>query len=150
MAFGGLFRTVASRILDIDDTSVPYEQLEILNDFLSKHQFNVSGKDSSRLLNVLKKKHMVDSITVVNHDGGLVVSSEGNGVSEGQLAKTLLSYVDSEFSTPESLLIKGANNWFMVFPFNEKTFVVKAPSSLSNVELRALAKEVESVVSGDK
>ncbi len=143
---GGLLRAIASGILEIDDTAVPYEQLEILNDFLAKHRFSFEGKEGAKLLTELKRKHMVDSITVIGQSGELVVSSEGNGRSEGTLATSLLRQIDSELATPETLMIKGLGSWFMVFPFNEKTYIVRAPSSLSSIELRALAKDMESVV----
>lgn len=148
MAFriGGLLRFIASGILEIDDTVVPYEQLEILNDFLSKHRFSFDGKGGAKLLSELKRKHMVDSITVIGQSGDLVVSSEGNGHSEGTLAASLLRQIDSELATPETLMIKGLGSWFMVFPFNEKTYIIRAPASLSGVELKALANDMESKV----
>ncbi len=141
---GMLFRMVAASILDMDDTTVPYEQLEMLNDFLSRHRFDLSGEDMNTLLAELKKKHLVDSITVVSSEGELVVSSEGNGHDEASSANMLLRFIDSELATPESVLIKGVGSWFMLFPFNGKTYIVRAPSSLSNIELKALAKEIES------
>ena len=144
---GRLFRRVASSVLEIDDTAVPYEQLEILNDFLSKHQFDLSSGNIEKLLRELKKKHLVDSISVIGKDGELVVSSEGNGNQEASLASSLLNYIDAEIATPESVLIKGNNSWFMLFPFNSKTYIIKAQASLSNIELKALAKELESFVS---
>ena len=140
------FRAIASSILDMDDTTVPYEQLEILNDFLSRHQFDLKSHDLSKLMKELKKKHLVDSITVITKEGELVVSSEGNGHAEAQYANSLLSYIDNEHSTPESVLIKGSGNWFMVFPMNGKTYIIKSPASLSNIELKALAKEIEGFV----
>jgi hypothetical protein len=148
MAFrvGGLLRAIASGILEIDDTAVPYEQLEILNDFLSKHRFSFDGKAGANLLAELKRKHMVDSITVIGQSGDLVVSSEGNGHSEGAFAASLLRQIDSELATPETLMIKGIGSWFMVFPFNEKTYIIRAPASLSSIELKALANDMELAV----
>ncbi len=142
----GIFRGIASSILEIDDTTVPYEQLEILNDFLSKYHFNLNPGDMNRLLSELKRKHLVDSITVMNNDGELVVSSEGNGNMDVLSASSLLKHIDTDLASPESVLIKGSNGWFMLFPFNERTYVVKAQSSLSNIELKALAAELESFV----
>jgi len=135
-------RHVAGSILEMDDTCIPYEQLEILNDFLSKYQFNLSTSDMNRLLKELKRKHLVDSILVMDKSGELVVSSEGNGNAEAASAATLLKFIDSELATPESVLIKGSRGWFMVFPFQGKAYVVKAQASMSNVELKALAKEI--------
>jgi hypothetical protein len=142
----GILRAIASSILEMDDTAVPYEQLEILNDFLSKHHFNLRAKDADRLLRELKKKHLVDSISVVSKGGEVVVSSEGNGDNTGGVASQLLSYVGSELTIPESILIKGNSGWFMLFPFNGKTYLVKAQASLSTIELKALAAELESLV----
>lgn len=141
--FGNFFRKIAGSILEIDDTAVPYEQLEILNDFLAKHHFKLDKKDINKLLKGLKRKHLVDSITIMNKGGQLVVSSEGNGQREVGLANHLLNYIDTEMASPESVLIKGNNNWFMLFPFEERTYLVKAQSSLTTIELKALAKELE-------
>jgi hypothetical protein len=143
---GRVFRAIASSVLEMDDTVVPYQQLEILNDFLAKQQFTLNASNVGKLLKGLKRKHLVDSITVLSSAGQMVVSSEGNG-NTASAVPSLLSYIDSELATPKSVLIQGCNGWFMLFPFNGKTYVVKAQAALSNIELKALAKELESFVS---
>ena len=146
---GFLIRRIAGSILDMDDTTVPYEQLEILNDFLSKHQFDLNQADLNILMRELKREHMVDSISIIDTNGELVISSEGNGKKEASLASYLMGYIDSELATPESVLIKGNNSWFMVFPFNDQTYIIRAQASLSNTELKALARELESFKVGN-
>jgi len=134
----------AGRIL-ADETVKPLAQIEFLKDFLSKHKY-VYSQDFEENLNILKRKHLVDSFLVTNMDGSIVVSSEGNGHSEGIVGTAMLSYIKSELPDSESVLIKRNGHWFMLFPLNKKVFIVKAGSELSNLELRALAIEMDSLL----
>ncbi|MFA6064599.1 MAG: hypothetical protein WCW44_01195 [archaeon] len=134
----------AGRIL-ADETVKPLAQIEFLKDFLSKHKY-VYSADFEENLNILKRKHLVDSFLVTNMDGSIVVSSEGNGHSEGIVGTAMLSYIKSELPDSESVLIKRNGHWFMLFPLNKKVFIVKAGSELSNLELRALAIEMDSLL----
>ena len=76
-----VLRKFAWRVL-ADDTSKPTSQIEFLRDFLSKHKY-VYSQDFEQNLMILKRKHLVDSFLVTNLDGSIVVSSEGNGHTEG-------------------------------------------------------------------
>jgi hypothetical protein len=134
----------AGRILS-DETVKPLAQIEFLKDFLSKHKY-VYSQDFEENLVILKRKHLVDSFLVTNMDGSIVVSSEGNGHSEGIVGTAMLSYIKSELPDSESVLIKRNGHWFMLFPLNKKVFLVKAGSELSNIELRALALELDSLL----
>jgi len=134
----------AGKIL-ADETVKPLAQIEFLKDFLSKHKY-VYSQDFEENLGILKKKHWVDSFLVTNMDGSIVVSSEGNGHSEGIVGTAMLSYIKSELPDSESVLIKRNGHWFMLFPLNKKVFIVKAGSELSNIELRALALELDSLL----
>ena len=92
---------------------------------------------------------------VTNLDGSIVVSSEGNGHTDGIMGTAMLSYIKSELPDSESVLIKRSDGWFMLFSLNKKVFIVKAGSELSNIELKALSIELESLLnvnknSGDK
>lgn len=143
-----VLRRFASRVLD-DDTSKPRSQLEFLRDFLSKHKY-VYSQDFEENLMILKRKHLVDSFLVTNLDGSLVVSSEGNGHSEGIMGTAMLSYIKSELPDSESVLIKRDGHWLMMFPLNKKVFIVKAGSELTNLELKALAFELDGLMHGTK
>jgi len=143
-----VLRRFALRVLD-DDTKKPHSQLEFLRDFLSKHNY-VYSQDFEENLAILKKKHLVDSFLVTNLDGSLVVSSEGNGHTDGIIGTAMLSYIKSELPDSESVLIKRNDSWFMLFPLEKKVFIVKAGSELSNVELKALAFELSSLLQTNK
>ncbi|OQA31744.1 MAG: hypothetical protein BWY55_00321 [archaeon ADurb.Bin336] len=148
-----ILRNFARGVLD-DDTSSPIVQIEFLKDFLSKHKY-VYSQDFEENLNILKRKHLVDSFLVTNLDGSIVVSSEGNGHTDGIMGTAMLSYIKSELPDSESVLIKRSDGWFMLFSLNKKVFIVKAGSELSNIELKALSIELESLLnvnknSGDK
>ena len=139
-----ILRKFAARVLD-SDTAKPHSQLEFLRDFLSKHKY-VFSEDFEENLSVLKRKHLVDSFLVTNYDGSVVVSSEGNGHSEGMIGTAMLSYIKGEMPESEAVLIKRESNWFMLFPLNKKVFIVKAGSELSGVELKALAIELTTLM----
>ncbi|MGI6589954.1 MAG: hypothetical protein ACOX1V_04830 [Candidatus Iainarchaeum sp.] len=148
-----ILRNFARGVLD-DNTSSPIVQIEFLKDFLSKHKY-VYSQDFEENLNILKRKHLVDSFLVTNLDGSIVVSSEGNGHTDGIMGTAMLSYIKSELPDSESVLIKRSDGWFMLFSLNKKVFIVKAGSELSNIELKALSIELESLLnvnknSGDK
>ena len=143
MGIGNFLSRFAARVLDVDDTVVPKEQIDTLRDFLSRHQFDLSSRKIEKLLNTLKQKHLVDSITVIKQDGDLVISSEGNGVGDAATGAHLLKQISTQVEKPESIMIKLGNQWLMLLPFEDKIYMIKASASLSNIELKALAKEVE-------
>lgn len=143
-----ILKNFARGILD-DDTSRPIVQIEFLKDFLSKHKYVYSQNFEDNLV-ILKKKHLVDSFLVTNLDGSIVVSSEGNGHTDGIMGTAMLSYIKSELPDSESVLIKRNNGWFMLFSLNKKVFIVKAGSELSNIELKVLSIELESLLNLNK
>lgn len=143
-----VLKKFAWRVLD-DDTKRPSSQIDFLRDFLSKHKY-VYSQDFEENLVILKKKHMVDGFLVTNLDGSLIVSSEANGHTEGIMGTALLSYIKSEMPDSESVLIKRNGSWFMLFPLEKKVFIVKAGSELSNIELRTLAFELNSLMQSSK
>jgi hypothetical protein len=125
-----------------DETSKPSSQVEFLRDFLSKHNY-IFSDDFTENLEILKKKHLVDSFIVTNFDGSVVVTSGGDSSqNEGIMGTAMLSYIKSEIPTSEAVLIKKENGWVMLFTLMEKVFIVNAGSELSNIELRALALEL--------
>lgn len=136
------FRGIANTILDLDTTSVPQEQMNALNDILARHRFNTNAKTLEELVNILKKKHLVDEISVTQKNGSLLVSSAGNGVSQAITASALFNYIQSELPKSETILIKN-HSWNMLFSFGGKIYIVKAPASLTTIELKAISKEVE-------
>jgi len=143
-----VLRKFALHVLD-DGTRRPSSQLDFFKDFLSKHKY-VFTQDFEENLKVLKRKHLVDSFLVTNLDGSIVVSSEGNGHTEGIMGTAMLSYIKSELPDSESVLIKRNDCWFMLFPLNKKVFIVKAGAELSNIELRALAFELDGLVQSNR
>jgi hypothetical protein len=125
----------------IDETSRPSSQVEFLQDFLSKHNY-IFSNDFEENLEILKKKHLVDSFVVTNFDGSVVVTSEDSSQNEGIMGTAMLSYIKSEIPTSEAVLIKKEDGWIMLFTLLQKVFIVNAGSELSNIELKALALEL--------
>lgn len=146
--FKRMLRGFAGKVL-ADDTSQPLSQIDFLRDFLSRHKY-VFTSDFEENLMVLKRKHLVDSFLVTNLDGSIVVSTEGDGHTEGIMGTAMLSYIKSEMPDSESVLIKRQGHWFMLFPLNKKVFIVKAGSELSNIELKALAFELDGLMQVNK
>ena len=140
---GNFLKSFASKLLAVDNTSQSKEQVRLLKDVLSKYRFEVDAEDFSSLLSSLKKKHLVDSVIITKRDGTVIASSEQNGLKTAITGTALYNYVNSELAKTETILIKSGNDWFMVFPFNSRVFVVKAAASLSNIELKALAEELD-------
>lgn len=124
-------------------------QVDFLRDFLSDHNY-IFSKDFEKNLDILKRKHLVDSFVVTNFDGSLIVSSDDSGQSEGILGTAMLSYIKSELPRTETVLIKQDSTWFMLFNLDKKVFIVRAGSELSNIELRALAFELSALLDENK
>ncbi len=137
-----LLRDFAHRVLDVDDTIVPRSQLALLEDFSSKHRFNTEVSKLDELVKILRHKHLVDSICISTNTGTLLASTNGTGISESVIGTALFNYVSSEVPKSEAVLIKS-KDWFMLLPYNKRIYIVKAPASLSTIELKAIAKEVE-------
>jgi len=136
---------IASLVLDLDDTRQPLEQLAVLNDFLAKHDFTLETGTMEKFLHTLKKKHLVDSITIAN-SGEVLASSGGNGIGEGMASTALFDFISKQLSKPETVLIKMPSGWHMIFPLNQKMYIIKAGANLSTIELRALAREIEEFI----
>jgi len=138
-------RGIASKVLAFDDTALPIDQINTLNDLMSKHRLAFTEtKDLGEILSFMKKKHLIDSVTITREDGSMVVSSEGNGFHEAITGAAMLNYVKSELPESKSILVKGKQGWLMIIPHEKKIYIVKASSNLEHLELKALAKEIES------
>ncbi len=135
-------KSIAQILLDLDDTSFPKEQFELLRDMSGNHKFDLSVEDLKDLVKILKKKHMVDSITVATQNGSMLVSSNGQGVKQALIGSALFNYIKSEIPKSEAVLIKS-HGWHMLIPFGEKIYIVNAASDMTHTELNAIAKEVE-------
>ena len=138
-----IFTKFAAKILDFDNTVIPEEQFAMIQDMLASHRVQVKGKEAKELLKCLKRKHLVNSITMRSLKNGLVFSSSGNGTSESEAGTDILRFVNSNFDKTDFVTLRTDKEWIMLLPLQEKLYIVKANSALSTVELRALAKEIE-------
>ncbi len=140
------FKRMIDWVLDVDDTSLPSQQFACITDFLAHQRYDLSSNELSELMATLKNKHLVDSVLVTTPTGQLLAASEGDGVKEAVLSSALFNYVESELASASSVTVQTGPNWLMIYPFNKKLFVVKSKSGLSNIELRALCRELENVL----
>jgi len=135
-------RGVAGTILDLDDTSLPKEQFELISAYPAKFKFDTSVRELEELLKIMRKKHLVDSLTVVEKDGSILASSNGTSFSEGVKASALLNYINSEMPQSSAIMIK-AGSWYMLYPYAGRIYIIRAHSNLTTVEMKILAKEIE-------
>ena len=140
----GFFKKIAYRVLDLDDTVKPTEQLKLFEDYLGKFEFDTNTSDINEFLDVLKKKHLVDDIVVSTLEGSSIASTNGNSVPIAVSGAALFSYIQSEIPKSESILVKSNGYWNIFFPHNSRLYILKASSDISVIELRALAKEIDS------
>ncbi len=139
-----ILRDFAHKVLDIDDTKLPEGQIRLLKDHMAKYKLQMKESASLKeMVNFLKRKHLVDSICVSEADGSTVISSNGNDLSEAVTATALFNYISSEVPSSEAVMIKANGGWFMLIQSEKKIYAVKAPASLTTVELKALARAVE-------
>ena len=140
----GFFKKMAYKVLDLDDTVQPTEQLKLFEDYLGKYEFDTNTSNITEFLDILKKKHLVDDIVISTMEGSSIASTNGEGVSRAVSGAALYSYIQSELPKSESILVKSRDHWNIFFPHNNKLYILQASSDLSIVELRALAKEIDS------
>ncbi|MCX6799272.1 MAG: hypothetical protein NTW59_04225 [Candidatus Diapherotrites archaeon] len=134
---------LAAKVLDFDDTVVPRQQLIVLNDVLAKRHPPIVGKEAREILQCIKKKHLVNSVTVGKSENGVVFSSEGDGHAEVRSAVALVKHINSNIGKADVVALRGEREWLSLLSLDSSLYIVRANSSLSTIELRALAKEVE-------
>lgn len=138
-----LVRGLTRKVLDVEDNQIPREQMHLLNTFLARHKLELNTASIQDLVQSMKKKHLVDSICICSPNGSIVISTDGNDFSEAIIGSAMFNYIKTELPESETILIKDKENWFMVFPYNGKIYIIRAASDLTRVELQALAKEIE-------
>lgn len=143
---GYFFTRFAAKVLDFDHTALPEQQFAMIRDVLANETVPVKGKDMQEILSCLKKKHLVNSITVRTLRDGLVFSSSGNGLAESKNASQIVNFVNKTFSSADLVAMRTEKEWVMLLPSNGGIFVVKANSTLSGIELRAIAREIEALL----
>jgi phosphotransferase system IIB component len=144
MAVSSALKLFARKLLALDETSLPEEQFNAIEEIFSRFKFDLDTKDSKKLIQILKKKHLVDSIAVALNNGSTLISSNGNNLKEVITGTALMNYIKSEIPKSETVLVKSKNDWFMLVPFKGKVFIIRAASNLSIVELKALVEELNS------
>ena len=137
-----LLMRFAEKVLDVDETVEPTAHIKFLEDYSGRLVFDTRADDVMGFLKVLKKKHLVDEIVVSTLNGSAIASTNGHSVSQAITGAALFNYVKSELPKSETVLVKS-NGWHMLFVYNKKLYLVKAGSDLSNIELKALAKEID-------
>lgn len=132
----------AEKLLAVDDTVPPEHHMRFLEDYSNRLVFDTNTDDALKFLEVLKKKHLVDDIIVSTLNGSTIASTNGNAVAQAITGAALFNYVRAELPKSETIMVKS-NGWHMLFVLNKKLYMVKAASDLSNIELKALGKEID-------
>jgi hypothetical protein len=132
----------AVKVLDVDETILPQNQIDMLNDFKKKFEFKKTPSTMDDFIDQLSKKHMIDSISVATQDGSLITTSNGKGETESILGTSLFNYVKSEIPQSQVLLVKE-KDWLMIFSYNQKIYIIKSPAHMCPTELHILAAELE-------
>ena len=143
-----LLRKVTRKVLDVENDSPPHDQMDLLNNFLARHKWELNTSSLQDLIQGMKKKHLVDSICICSPNGSIVISTDENDFSEAIIGSAMFNYIRTELPESETILVKDKENWFMIFPFNGKIYIIRAASDLTRIELQILAKEIESFLKG--
>ncbi len=143
-------RGAAGLLLDLDDTALPVEQLRALQDYSSRNRLVETPADLQELVALLKRKHAVDSIIVAYRNGSLVVSSDEHLDTEALTGTALFNYVRAEIPASDAIMVRAESFWHMLFPFNEKVYIIRARSNLSTIEMHAIARELEAFLRAQK
>jgi hypothetical protein len=140
----------AAKILDFDDTSVPREQMAVINDVIAKRNIEVTGEKANELLGCIKRKYLLNSITVSKPASGLVFSSGGDGHMEAKGAESVIKFVGKSLTKADVVSLKGEREWMTLTQLNGRIYIVRANSAINTVELRALAREIDSVLQKER
>ncbi len=100
--------------------------------FRKKPKIVTNGKD-------LLEKHYLDSISVISQDELLL--NANNDIEQAFAATTAFDYIKNDFNDAELFLIKGKNDWHIIYQYDNKYFFIKAGNSLTLSELRAIARD---------
>lgn len=146
----GFVSRFAAKILAFDDTELPEQQFALIQDMLAGQSNEIKGRDAVELLASLKKKHLVNSITVRRIKDNLIFSSSGNGFDEGENASDIMNFVNRVFDGTDFFSMRTKKDWVMLFPYENNLYLIKANSSVSPVELKAIAKEIEKTLKRKK
>jgi len=145
-ALNYIFTKFAAKVLSFDKTEIPEQQFALIQDLLATRTVKIKGRDASEILSCLKRKHLVNSITVRRIRDGAVFSSSGNGQQESKSGEDLFNFATKAFSGTDIVTMRTEREWVMLMPLNGFIYVVKANSTLSTVELGALAREIEEIL----
>ena len=137
-------RALTRKVLDMEDAHPPRDQMNLLNEFLSKHRFELNTTSIQELVQSMKKKHLVDSICICSPNGSIVISTDENDFSEAIIGSSMFNYIKTELPESECILIKEKDRWFMLFPYNNKIYIIRAAADLTSIELSVIAREIES------
>jgi len=135
-------RKFAEILLAIDSSVYPETQFNSVKEILSRDQVSITSRDLKEVVKKLRKKHLVDGISVANLNGSLIISTEPNALKEAITSAALYQYINSEISNSKAVMIKS-NGWLMILPHADKLYIVRADASLTEIELKALAEDVE-------
>ncbi|MBI5884948.1 hypothetical protein HZB89_02510 [archaeon] len=139
---------LAGKLLAIDSTKYPEQQFNSVKEILSREQVTITSHDLQDFVRKLKKKHLVDEISVAELNGSLIASSELNGLKQAITSAALYQYINSEINESKAVMIKS-KEWVMILPFAGKLYIVKADASLTEIELKALANDIECFLAAD-
>jgi hypothetical protein len=136
------FKAFAGKLLAIDSSAYPEKQFNSVREILSREQVNITSHDLKDVVKKLRKKHLVDEISVASLTGSLIISSEPDGLKQAITSAALYQYINSEINGSKTIMIKS-NGWIMIVPHASKLYIVRADASLTETELKALADDVE-------
>ena len=144
------FRGLALKILDLDDTAAPRNQIDLIKDCTRKRErFDTAhAADLNDLVATLQKKHAVNSIVISNGNGSIVASNNANAHELAVARTALFNYINNEIPQSETVLIK-TSEWHIMISYNGKVYIINAESDLTQSELKAIAREVEGFLSNN-
>ena len=150
MSLKSKVKGLALKILDLDDTALPQEQIELIKDCTRRlERFDtVHADDLNELVGILKKKHAVNSIIISNGNGAMVASNNANSEELAVARTALFNYINHEIPQSDIVLIK-TSEWHIMMSYQGKVYIINAESDLTQSELQAIAKEVEGFLSNN-
>jgi len=133
-----LFSKLAIKLLGIDDTEFPTEQVGYIRDVSKEYSVPEITKNTfGEFVDSLLHKHLIDGV-VVFKENTLLYSSSPDLL---ELANKLYEMFTG-FKRENKVLYFNVGSWVSMFEKNAFVYMVKSETRLSEFELNAVAKDI--------
>ncbi len=133
-----IFSKLVYKILGLDDTDLPLEQINYLKDVSKEYSVTeISRNTFNEFVDSLLRKHLIDSVVVFKANNLLYSSSP----EILELANKIYDMF-SAFKRKDKVLYFNVGSWVSMFERDDFVYLIKSEARLSEFELNAVSKDI--------